>query len=93
MGDARRNALLQESLHLATRSGAAKPADFTRVIVDTRLQPKAVTFPTDAKLLHRHGKGWCAWHGSKGVKRHQSHVRFGKTALRARSNTTISPRK
>jgi transposase, IS5 family len=46
-------ALLQESLHLATRSGAAKPDDFTRVIVDTTVQPTAITFPTDAKLLQR----------------------------------------
>jgi hypothetical protein len=32
MGEEKLLALLQESLHLA-RSGAAKPADFTRVIV------------------------------------------------------------
>ena len=43
---------MQESLHAATRMGAAKP-DFTRVIVDTTVQPKAIAFPTDAKLLHR----------------------------------------
>jgi len=40
-------------LHLATRSGAARPADFTRIIVDTTVQPKAITFPTDAKLQQR----------------------------------------
>lgn len=44
---------MQESPHLATRSGAAKPADFTKMIVDTTVQPKAITFPTDAKLVHR----------------------------------------
>lgn len=53
MGEEKLMALLQESLHLATRSGAAKPSDFTRLIVDTTVQPKAVTFPTDAKLMHR----------------------------------------
>jgi len=37
---------------LTTRSGAAKPADFTRVIVDTTVSPKAIAFPTDVKLLH-----------------------------------------
>ena len=43
----------QESLAVATRTGAAKPADFSKVIVDTTGQPKAVAFPTDAKLMHR----------------------------------------
>jgi Transposase domain (DUF772) len=52
-GEEKLIALLQESLHLATRAGAAKPSDFARVIVDTTVQPKAVAFPTDAKLLHR----------------------------------------
>ena len=53
MGEDRLVALLQESLAAATRTGAAKPADFTRVIVDTTVQPKAIAFPTDAKLLFR----------------------------------------
>jgi IS5 family transposase len=52
-GEEKLVAVLQESLHLATRRGAAKPADFTRVIVDTTVRPKAITFPTDAKLLQR----------------------------------------
>lgn len=51
MGDKQLSALLQESLATATRTGAAKPADFTKVIVDTMVQPKAIAFPTDAKLL------------------------------------------
>lgn len=33
--------LLPESLAVATRSGAPKPADFTKVVVDTTVQPKA----------------------------------------------------
>ena len=37
----------------ATRTGAAKPSDFSKIIVDTTVQPKAVAFPTDAKLMHR----------------------------------------
>ena len=53
MGEEKLNALLQESLATATRTGAAKPADFTQAIVDTTVQPKALTYPTDAKLMHR----------------------------------------
>src|ERR1700688_4383218 len=53
MGEQRLVALIQESLTVATRTGAAKPADFSKVIVDTTVQEKAVAFPTDAKLMHR----------------------------------------
>ena len=53
MGEEKLIALLQESLNVATRTGAAKPADFSKVIVDMTVQPKAVAFPTDAKLMHR----------------------------------------
>jgi IS5 family transposase len=81
MGEERLNVLLQESLHLATRSGAAKPADFTRVIVDTTVQPKAITFPTDAKLLHRAREKLVRLAQKQGVKLRQSYVRIGKAAL------------
>jgi IS5 family transposase len=81
MGEERLVALLQESLAAATRTGAAKPADFTRVIVDTTVQPKAVAFPTDAKLLSK-----ARVHLVRLAKRHglglrQSYERVGKIAL------------
>src|ERR1700731_4004952 len=53
MGDAKLTALIQESLSVATRTEAMKPRDLARVVVDTTVQPKAVMFPTDAKLLNR----------------------------------------
>jgi IS5 family transposase len=53
MGEERIAALLQESLSVAVRTGAMKPQDVRRVIVDTTVQPKNVMFPTDAKLIHR----------------------------------------
>jgi hypothetical protein len=53
MGEEKLVALIQESLSVATRTGAAKPSDFSKVIVDTTVQEKAVAFPTDAKLMHR----------------------------------------
>src|ERR1700760_1184632 len=81
MGEEKLVALLQESLHLATRSGAAKPADFTRVIVDTTVQPKAITFPTDAKLLQRARERLVKLAQKEGVTLRQSYVRVGKFAL------------
>src|SRR6195256_1139806 len=53
MGEERLQALLQESLAVATRTGAMKPSELSRVIVDTTVQPKNITFPTDAKLMNR----------------------------------------
>ena len=53
MGEERLQALLQESLAVATKTEAIKPSDFNRVIVDTTVQPKNVMFPTDARLLNR----------------------------------------
>jgi transposase, IS5 family len=81
MGEEKLVALLQESLHLATRTGAAKPADFTRVIVDTTVQPKAIAFPTDAKLLHRARERLVRLAQKHAVKLRQSYVRVGKAAL------------
>jgi transposase, IS5 family len=81
MGEDKLAALLQESLATATRSGAAKPADFTKVVVDTSVQPKAVTFPTDAKLMHR-ARERLVWLAKKhGVGLRQSYARIGKFAL------------
>ncbi len=81
IGEDKLVAMLQESLHFATRSGGAKPPDFSRVIVDTTVQPKAITFPTDAKLLQRARERLVKLAQEHGVKLRQSYVRVGKFAL------------
>ena len=73
--------LLQESLAAATRSGAAKPADFTKAVVDTTAQPKVVAFPTDAKLMHRARERLVRLAEKLGIELRQSYVRVGKWAL------------
>ena len=81
MGEEKIVALIQESLNVAVRTGAAKPQDFTRVIVDTTVQPKNVMFPTDARLTHR-ALVKLVWLARKhGVKLRQTYVRVGKYAL------------
>jgi transposase, IS5 family len=81
MGEEKLTALIQESLATATRTGAAKPSDFSRVIVDTTLQPKAVAFPTDAKLMHRARERLVKLAKKTGVPLRQSYERVGKYAL------------
>jgi IS5 family transposase len=81
MGEERLRALLQESLAVATRSGAMKPGDLARVIVDTTVQPKNVTFPTDAKLVNRAREKLVKLAKKLGVELRQSYTRVGKFAL------------
>ena len=81
MGKEKIAALIQESLNVATRTGAARPADFSRIIVDTTVQPKAVMFPTDAKLMHRAREKLVKLAWRQGVVVRQSFERVGKYAL------------
>lgn len=81
MGEERLVALLQESLAVATRTGAASPRDFSKVIVDTTVQEKAVAFPTDAKLMHRARERLVRLAKKRGVALRQSYERVGKQAL------------
>ena len=81
MGEERLMALLQESLAAATRLGAAKPSDFRAVIVDTTVQEKAITFPTDAKLMHRARERLVKLAKRHGIALRQSYARVGKIAL------------
>jgi IS5 family transposase len=81
MGEARLQALLQESLSVAARTKAIKPSELSRVILDTTVQPKNVTFPTDAKLLNRAREKLARLAKLHGVTLRQSYARVGKFAL------------
>jgi transposase, IS5 family len=81
MGEERLQALLQESLSVATRTEAIKPSELSRVIVDTTVQPKNVMFPTDAKLLNRAREKLVRLAKLSGVELRQSYARVGKFAL------------
>ncbi len=81
MGEERIQALLQESLVVAVKTGAMKPQDTRRVIVDTTVQPKNVMFPTDAKLVHRARERLVRLSKLVGLDLRQSYVRVGKQAL------------
>src|SRR3546814_11176300 len=51
MGEERLVALVQESLSVATRTGAARPSDFAKLTIDSSVQHKKVMSPTDAKIV------------------------------------------
>ena len=72
--------LLAESLRVAHGAGALRTQDLKRVTVDTTVQPKAITFPTDAKLLHAAIRGLARLARQHGVKLRQSYARIAKRA-------------
>ncbi|MCK1312124.1 IS5 family transposase, partial [Bradyrhizobium sp. 23] len=72
--------LLAESLRVAHEAGALRGQDLKRVTVDTTVQPKAITFPTDAKLLHAAIKGLNRLARRHAVRLRQSYSRVAKAA-------------
>jgi hypothetical protein len=72
--------LLAESLRVAHATGALRTRDIKRVTVDTTVQPKAITFPTDAKLLHAAIKGLDRLARKCGLQLRQSYLRIAKRA-------------
>jgi transposase, IS5 family len=72
--------MLAESLRVAHQSGALRTRDLERVTVDTTVQPKAITFPTDAKLVHAAIRGLNRLAKKHGVRLRQSYRRIAKHA-------------
>src|SRR3954465_14372146 len=86
--------LLAESLRGAHEAGALRSQDLKRVTVDTTVQPKAITFPTDAKLLHAAIQGLNRLARRHAVRLRQSYSRVAKAAammVRAASAAVAYP--
>lgn len=81
MGEAKVASLLQESLSVAVVTKAMAPQDLSEVIVDTTVQPKAVMFPTDAKLMNRAREKLVKLAKGCGLVLRQSYTKVGKLAL------------
>jgi len=80
MGEEKLEALLQESLSVAHKTGALSSKDLERVVVDTTVQPKAIAHPTDARLVHRAIEKLVGLAKREGVVLRQSYVRVAKRA-------------
>jgi IS5 family transposase len=81
MGEDKIGALVQESLAVAVKMKALRPADLSQVVVDTTVQEKAVMFPTEARLVHRARERLVRLAKSRGVILRQSYTRVGKLSL------------
>ena len=73
--------LLQATIEAGLKTGAVKPGDFKRVTVDTTVQEKAVTYPTDAKLLNRSRVRLARLCERRGLTLRQSYARTGPKLL------------
>ena len=82
IGPERLEVLLAESLAAAQRGGAVQEKHLRRVTIDTTVMPKAVTHPTDSKLLHRGIEVLVRLARRHGVALRQSYLRVAKRAKR-----------
>jgi len=81
VGDESLDMLLQESLYVALNTKALKPQDLTKITVDTTVQEKAITFPTDAKLHYKAIERLGDIAKEHGIDLRQSYVRVAKESL------------
>ena len=73
--------MLQAVIRTALKVKALKTTDLRRVVVDTTVQEKAITFPTDAKLNYKMREVLVRDAKERGLHLRQSYTRVGKSAL------------
>ena len=87
--------LLEETINCGINKKIISRYDVSRVNVDTTVQEKAITFPTDAKLYYRAIQGIVKLAKKYKIQLRQSYIRVGKKALQAQSRLghTRKPKK
>ncbi|MCH7591609.1 MAG: IS5 family transposase [Planctomycetes bacterium] len=80
VGAERLEKLVAETIALAVREKHLPKSDLTRVTVDTTVQEKNITYPTDSKLLYKAIVKLGNAAKSHGIPLRQSYVRVGKRA-------------
>ena len=73
--------LLEETINVAKRELLLEEKDLKKLNVDTTVQEKSVTFPTDAKLLHKMRRKLVKACKARGIDLRQSYERVGQRAF------------
>jgi IS5 family transposase len=81
IGESGMERLLAETIRVGLVSGTIRAKDIACVNIDTTVQEKAVTFPTDTKLCHKARLELVKSAEKHGVALRQSYVRKSKQAL------------
>jgi len=82
VGDKLFSDLLGLTIHLALGLKLVRPKQLTEVAVDTTVQPKAIAYPTDARLYNTAREKLVQVTKDEGVVLRQSYARKGPEALR-----------
>ncbi len=80
IGEAGCEWLLAHSIAAATKAGVIKKRSMDNVVLDTTVQPKAITDPTDSRLLNRCREQLVQAAQDSGIELRQSYARVGKQA-------------
>src|SRR5918996_2965644 len=72
--------LLAETIQAGLDSGAVRTSSLERISVDTTVQPKAITYPTDAKLYLKALQALVRQAKRHGLQLRQAHTRLAKRA-------------
>ena len=80
VGAERLEQLLRETITLGVREGEIRKADLARVTVDTTVQEKNITHPTDSRLLYTAIRKLVAAAQARGLPLRQSYLRVAKRA-------------
>jgi IS5 family transposase len=84
VGADRLGAMLAQTIDVAVRQKHMPKSDLQRVIVDTTVQEKNITYPTDSKLLYKAVVKLAAAARRRGIVLRQTYIRVGKfAAIRA----------
>lgn len=78
--------ILAETIQVGLASGAVKESSFERVTVDTTVQPKAIRFPTDGRLLDRCRQRLVKLAHTFNIPLRQSYARLGPRTLKKGSS-------
>jgi IS5 family transposase len=73
--------LLKATIDAGLATGTITPKSLDKINVDTTVQEKAITFPTDSRLYHRMREKLVKMAARHGIKLRQSYRRVSKTAL------------
>jgi IS5 family transposase len=80
VGAERLSLLLQETIELAVKGKQITKNELAQVTIDTTVQEKNITYPTDSKLYHRAIVKLARAAANRGIKLRQSYVRVAKHA-------------